>query len=1269
MTGSFRPLNAHEWAAQTYVRAQERLVEAAAANDVRTLKALIADIQQRKQAEDADIRVEEPEAAKAGDSAEEPLDLDARDCTGRTPLHVAILAGARGSALELIDAGARMAPRLVGGRTSLHLAAQAGMDVVVQALLARSERNRAEAEAKGTSVEAESMAVDDSEGEQEEGSEGESTEEEEEWEQVKRSDARPTTSPSESADALEDPPADAPDILDLTAPDWDFGFSPLIYAILAGSLSSVNILLEAGAPADKPTKNGLHPLAATIFTRESAAAAEIARALVEKGASCTVADGNWLSILHLIVATPGRSDVVRALLESDTKGARAAQDASAWQSSYIVHPFGTAVATGNYAAVAVLAAFGAKMGLVEEDVSRAVDTRKQRAWIGNAKDWREWVHHPLEAALARGEGIEGIKMLLSLGVKADAPPRAAIELGPEDDVGRRYASLADWAGQARKAVDAAIKHKTEGPKDTAPASSTSSADPSQATSWTEWRAAMIDIVKSLRLPENYSGPKMLRLGGSRGDSDDGPLEKRSLPELERMHDHYVALEALLREQPGVPPAPTFEEKVEEKKEKKEDNEYIEYRRLDRFTAYDAVPSHLRARYDKLYEAAWTGDNKTIQEFCVSGEEPIQIAVMATNAHPHGDIWPGRQGYTPLMVAIERRHWDTAKLILSIAEAQHKPDDAQTSATEEEFSDDESESESMDIDEEDPEPKPIDFTDIAARPSKIQCRASPSDLLDIEGGWPADGKLATATALQRTVYDGDIDTFKHILELYQHAKVDPAGKWATFGVILRQDRPEFLDAYIRKTGSGIYPSRTSLPTIELDTDDADGVEVEKKKRVYLGLDWHGVKHSERGKIQPVRLALGPISSPTARQAADHGSLKVLEYLSSSRPLAAYRAFITAHPDKKSARDIMNAKFSGLTPLLAAVRAGVKPELFDFLIERGAEPADRDARGWNAFHILSVVSEREQETYEKYETLAKHLVQKLPQELVLSLLAQQSRGALNTPLALAVKKDRPSLLALFISLPLPDSIYLSRDASASTALHAAAQRDHAHFVRALTAGGPAELLHAENGVGQTATEVAGLRLLNKWTETGSGSLPSLKWDLPIKQSDLAKLEHPRPDKSLRRRTEELRHELDVLLQTGKLNRSANLGKALLAFAEALEAKLPTVAVDEGVKGNYTSQGAVEETYWILFDAARARPTKRGLVHVLDVQRSVEHNVRQAALDREEEKAAYAPYQERVDSIDDQLKDASIFKEVNLRYMNRRIMRGNGSINWFVDVDEVY
>jgi hypothetical protein len=48
----------------------------------------------------------------------------------------------------------------------------------------------------------------------------------------------------------------------------------------------------------------------------------------------------------------------------------------------------------------------------------------------------------------------------------------------------------------------------------------------------------------------------------------------------------------------------------------------------------SIPAHLNVLYDELYEACWTGDNKTIQELCLpkhlaEGKEPIQISVQAS----------------------------------------------------------------------------------------------------------------------------------------------------------------------------------------------------------------------------------------------------------------------------------------------------------------------------------------------------------------------------------------------------------------------------------------------------------------------------------------------------------------------------------------------------------------------------------------------------------------------------------------------------------------
>ena len=60
----------------------------------------------------------------------------------------------------------------------------------------------------------------------------------------------------------------------------------------------------------------------------------------------------------------------------------------------------------------------------------------------------------------------------------------------------------------------------------------------------------------------------------------------------------------------------------------------------------SIPAHLKVLYDELYEACWTGDNKTIQELCLpkhlaEGKEPIQISVQAcTNSYESEDgvLW-------------------------------------------------------------------------------------------------------------------------------------------------------------------------------------------------------------------------------------------------------------------------------------------------------------------------------------------------------------------------------------------------------------------------------------------------------------------------------------------------------------------------------------------------------------------------------------------------------------------------------------------------------
>jgi hypothetical protein len=100
------------------------------------------------------------------------------------------------------------------------------------------------------------------------------------------------------------------------------------------------------------------------------------------------------------------------------------------------------------------------------------------------------------------------------------------------------------------------------------------------------------------------------------------------------------------------------------------------------------------------------------------------------------------GWTPFLVALHRRHWDTARLVLAIAKAQYQPD-AEVIVTTNLYMDyprtpcilstslilraqmiriqmkKQHDSDEDDYSDYDEQQKPINFTDIAARPSSVR----------------------------------------------------------------------------------------------------------------------------------------------------------------------------------------------------------------------------------------------------------------------------------------------------------------------------------------------------------------------------------------------------------------------------------------------------------------------------------------------------------------------------------------------------------------------
>lgn len=357
MTGSFNPIDIGEWSGLAYLGPTEKLFNAIAAKDREAVQALLKD---------------------------ETLDINRRDPVGRTPLHVATLTKAEDICYDLIDAGARITPRLVSGRTVLHIAAQMNMVGVIKKLLERSAKNEEAAKEAEKEKEAAAKAEDEEGADSDEehpSSVDDWSSDDDEVERKNKSAAKRVIALGEQNDVNEgdipDDEANLPDILDINAADWDFRFNALAYAIIFGSSDAVDTLIEAGidpkqAIPPKPNEYGacaIHPLALTTIIANQEAAGVIVDRLLRAGASSSQADTTLYSVFHTFVSK-GKLELVEKLLVNDPTS-KAAINVPTFSGGRAVHPLVTATHKSQYAMAALLLAHGANLTFSPEEIDKA----------------------------------------------------------------------------------------------------------------------------------------------------------------------------------------------------------------------------------------------------------------------------------------------------------------------------------------------------------------------------------------------------------------------------------------------------------------------------------------------------------------------------------------------------------------------------------------------------------------------------------------------------------------------------------------------------------------------------------------------------------------------------------------------------------------------------------------------------------------------------------------------------------------------------------
>ncbi len=182
-------------------------------------------------------------------------------------------------------------------------------------------------------------------------------------------------------------------------------------------------------------------------------------------------------------------------------------------------------------------------------------------------------------------------------------------------------------------------------------------------------------------------------------------------------------------------------------------------------------------------------------------------------------------------------------------------------------------------------------------------------------------------------------------------------------------------------------------------------------------------------------------------------------------------------------------------------------------------------------------------------------------------------------------------------------LHRDIDGINPLHAAVRAGFPGIAKLIIDASPDEALHTENGVGETPLEIASLEYLT-WKMRFHGTQCSSS--SPELDSNVG-LAPGRIPASLAECLPKLHSAIADLAQAGKLTPGTLLSDELDAFASLLEAKLEE-ASETTKKITEDDVNQVEgidrrATFAVIAEAVMKRPGQRRLVHLLDVQKSVQ------------------------------------------------------------------
>lgn len=865
--GSFNPITPAGWTEMAYVGNTARLCQAIIESDVEYVNAWLE---------------------------QEGNDPNTRDHTGRTPLHLAVTDSSSEVVQALIDHDARLVARLVDGKTALHLAAVRGNIEIISAILRQSEANEEREQEKVDARRAITEASRDDMPDNKPMDDASSHERRSKQEIEDQSDAESdidivdhsdegsvdattessmvrikTPIPEADDKALDgDQHNDEPDVYDVNVLAWDLAVSPLHLAIVNGHVEAVRCLVEDfGADVLLPVKL-LHEhdksARAAILTLvlalqlPIARAEEMTRTLIKLGASCAQADLDQNTTLqYAIVEQP---EIIPTLNDADQTGvSRALNHLSA--SGYRWNPeisssLMTAINARDSPTAIRLLGLGAKSEIDFSAYIKAYQTKNEVSTDSkqNKQQYQKSVEQPVLCAV-RCE-LPGVAETLIEDYNVDINTLSKSGWAVvNDDFSRNYINGNTLLDEVRAKID---ELKAWQPKDSAASHAPIplEADLMYFSKLRPGSYAWWSAEKQLEdAKKNYARDlEVFQQAVERVKSKKGVSEKQSA--VNKLLAQFKTLEEKLT----AKGAKTFQQLHPDIKSVEETDLHGHAFHRPEPKAFQVefnfqlpdMTDEAQTRYMRLFEAAWTGDQKTVKELTLlpwklaDGEDqpPLKIAVI------------DQLRLSPFAIAILRGHLNLATLMMEIAQAQYVPSDAPKRerhrlADVREDDDEDSNSDMEIISELVDETFTIETvgqvstqTQSRIEPVKMLLWEAPVDLFQDTRSAPIRSSVGPpSNLLEFAVHYRDEDLLDFLLSLGEkYAKQSSSDSGENFFAIpddvyqhaIALDLPHMLSKLIKRTGAGI-------PMDQLVKQS--GIEITEKSKYYQGLSVYGKKRKD------------------------------------------------------------------------------------------------------------------------------------------------------------------------------------------------------------------------------------------------------------------------------------------------------------------------------------------------------------------------------------------------------------------------------------------